>query len=189
MVDSAGRLRQTEEATSEVETCNRRLRILRLKARRSEKLAKFAAPGKETTVRKFETMKLIKMIMNWLLPLAEAEAMLYNPWKYFQVTADTTNLLANDQVLGDLGKGRYAVTALSAAAADGSITLNDGISAVVNAAAIPVRAAAVTFPEVRKNEDRRWIVDYRGRGATMPIDVIDGTNCEIGIVVEFLGAA
>lgn len=115
--------------------------------------------------------------------------MLANPWKYFQVTADTTNLLANDQILGDLGKGRYAITAISAAAADGSITINDGISAVVNAAPIPVRAAAVTFPEVRKNEDRRWIVDYLGRGATISIDVIDGTNCEIGIVVEFLGAS
>lgn len=115
--------------------------------------------------------------------------MLTNPWKYFQVTADTVNLLANDQILGDLGKGTYAITAISAAAADGNITIGDGISDVVSTAAIPVRAAAVTFPEVRKNEDRRWIVRYTGRGATIPIDVIDGTNCEIGVVVEFLGAS
>lgn len=113
--------------------------------------------------------------------------MLNNPWKYFQVTADVVGLLANDQVLGDLGAGIYAVTPISAAAADGNITLSDGISAVVNAAAIPVRAAAVTFPELRKNEDRRWIISYNGRGPTLPVDVIDGTNCEIGIVVEYLG--
>lgn len=113
--------------------------------------------------------------------------MLANPWKYFQVTADTTNLLANDQILGDLGTGRYAITAISAAAADGSITINDGISDVVSLAAIPVRAAAVTFPELRKNEDRRWIVDYKGRGATISIDLSDGTNCEIGVLVEYLG--
>lgn len=105
------------------------------------------------------------------------------------MTADTTNLLANDQILGDLGKGVYAITAISAAAADGSITIGDGISDVVSLASIPVRAAAVTFPEIRKNEDRRWIVAYNGRGATIPIDIVDGTNCEIGVLVEFLGAA
>lgn len=113
--------------------------------------------------------------------------MLLNPWKIFLVTADTVGLLANDQILGDLGAGVYAVTAISAAAADGNMTLSDGISAVVNAAAIPVRAAAVTFPEVRKNEDRRYLIDYNGRGPTLPIDIIDGTNCEIAVLVEFLG--
>lgn len=114
--------------------------------------------------------------------------MLINPWKEFLITADDVNVLANDQILGDLGKGRYAITALSAAAADGSISINDGISNVVDVAPIPVRAAAVTFPEVRKNEDRRWIVDYIGRGAAPVINVVDGTNCEIALVVEFLGA-
>lgn len=113
--------------------------------------------------------------------------MLANPWKYFQITADTTNVLSGDQILGEKGAGRYAVTVISAAAADGTITINDGDSAVVNAAAIPVRAAAVTFPEIRKNEDRRWIVHFRGRGAALVIDVIDGTNCEIGLLVEYLG--
>ncbi len=114
---------------------------------------------------------------------------LNNPWKEFLVTADTTNLLANDQVLGDLGHGTYAVTAVAAAAADGTISIGDGVSDVVSSAAIPVRAAAVTFPEVRKNEDRRWIVTYKGRGATLPIDITDGTNAEIAVVVEFLGAS
>lgn len=113
--------------------------------------------------------------------------MLKNPWKYFQVTADVTNLLANDQILGDLGKGTYAVTAISAAAADGTITINDGVSDVVSLAAIPVRAAAVTFPSMIKNEDRRWIVHYLGRGATISITLVDGTNCEIGVIVEYLG--
>lgn len=113
---------------------------------------------------------------------------LKNKWKEFLVTADTTNLLANDQILGQLGRGRYAITALSAAAADGSISISDGAVDVVAAAAIPVRAAAVTFPEVRKNEDRRWIVDYMGQIGTIPIDIVDGTNSEIAVVVEFLGA-
>lgn len=113
--------------------------------------------------------------------------MLQNPWKIFLVTADTVGVLANDQILGDLGKGKWAVTCISAAAADGTITLNDGISDVVSLAAIPVRAAAVTFPEVRKNEDRRWIVNYNGRGPTLPITIFDGTNSEIALLVEFLG--
>lgn len=112
--------------------------------------------------------------------------MLVRKWKYFQVTADTTNLLANDQILGELGAGLYAVTAVSAAAADGTITINDGSSPVVNAAPIPVRAAAVTFPEIRKNEDKRWLVLFKGRSGTLPINLSDGTNCEIGVVVEFI---
>lgn len=114
---------------------------------------------------------------------------LLNPWKYFQVTADVTNLLANDQILGHLGRGRYAITAISAAAADGTITINDGMSALVDVAPIPVRAAAVTFPSMIKNEDRRWIVDYQGQGPNLLIDLSDGTNCEIGVLVEYLGAA
>lgn len=113
---------------------------------------------------------------------------LTNPWKEFLITADNTNVLSNDQVLGDLGKGTYAVTAIAAAAADGTITIGDGVSDVVSAAPIPVRAAAVTYPEVRKNEDRRWVVHYVGRGATLPISVLDGTNAEISLVVEFLGS-
>lgn len=112
---------------------------------------------------------------------------LANPWKEFLVTADNTNLLVNDQILGDLGEGRYAVTALSAAAADGNISLNDGRTDVVFQAAIPVRAAAVTYPEVRKNEDRRWLLDYVGKSGTPVINVVDGTNSEIAVVVEFLG--
>lgn len=113
--------------------------------------------------------------------------MLRNKWKYFQITADNTNVLANDQVLGQLGRGKYAVTAISAAAADGNITINDGQTDVVFQAEIPVRAAAVTFPEIRKNEDRRWIVDFVGEIGTPIINVVDGTNCEIGLLVEFLG--
>jgi len=112
---------------------------------------------------------------------------LNNPWKEFLVTADDTNLLANDQILGDLGEGLYAVTALSAAASDGNISINDGRTDVVFQAPIPVRAAAVTFPEVRKNEDRRWLVAYTGKSGTPVINVVDGTNCEIAVVVEFLG--
>jgi len=98
---------------------------------------------------------------------------LLNPWKEFLVTADTTGLLSNDQILGDKGAGKYAISALAAAAADATITINDGNSAVVNAAPIPLKAAAVTFPAMAKNEDREWIVDYRGRGATIQIDISD----------------
>lgn len=112
---------------------------------------------------------------------------LQNPWKYFQITADATNILANDQILGQLGRGTYAVTAISAAAADGNISISDGDSLVVQNAAIPVRAAAVTFPSMIKNEDRRWIIDFNGNGANIVIDIIDGTNCEIGLLVEYLG--
>lgn len=112
---------------------------------------------------------------------------LANPWKIFLITADDTDVLVNDQILGNLGIGRYAVTCIAAAAADGTITISDGLSDVVSLAAIPVRAAAVTFPEIRKNEDRRWVIDFDGRGPNLPISIVDGTNAEIALLVEFLG--
>lgn len=113
--------------------------------------------------------------------------MLQNKWKMFFLTADNTNVLANDQILGQLGAGVYGVTAIQAAASDGTLTINDGDQDVVSLAVIPVRAAAVTFPEIRKNEDRRWIVHFNGRGANLPISFVDGTNSETSLLVEYLG--
>lgn len=107
--------------------------------------------------------------------------------KFFFVTADVTDLLASDQVFGGLGPGRYRVTAIAAAAADATITINDGKSNVVDAAPIPVRGAAVTYPEIRANEDRGWVVDYIGRGPNLVINISDGTNAEIVVCVEKIG--
>lgn len=107
-------------------------------------------------------------------------------WKLFQVSADTNDLLASDQILGNKGPGVYEVIALAAAAADGSITINDGNSNVVDAAPIPVRAAAVTYPEIRYNEDRPWRVRFVGGGPNLVINVVDGTNAEIVVAVRKL---
>ena len=112
---------------------------------------------------------------------------LLTPFKVFFVTADNTNLLANDQILGNLGRGRYRVTAIAAAAADATITINDGNTNVVDAAPIPVRAAAVTYPEIKKNEDRGWIVDFVGNGPNLIVEIADGTNGEITVCVEKIG--
>lgn len=114
--------------------------------------------------------------------------MFVNPWKLFHITADNADVLSGDTTMGNYGKGRYAITAIAAAAADGTISVNDGSRNVVDLMTIPVRAAAVTFAEVRKNEDRRLIVDFVGQGAAPVINVVDGTNAEIALVVEFLGA-
>lgn len=107
--------------------------------------------------------------------------------KIFQVTADTTGLLANDQVLGSTGKGWYKVIPKASAAADGSFTINDGKAAVYNAVAIPVKAAGVTYPPESKLDDRGFVVYYEGEGATCPIDLLDGTNAEITVVVQYGG--
>lgn len=112
---------------------------------------------------------------------------LLTAWKEFLVTADTTGVLANDQILGDKGHGKYRVYARAAAAADATITINDGDTNVVDAAPIPVRAAAVTYPEIKKNEDHSWVVHYKGRGSTLPINIADGTNAEVALLVEYLG--
>lgn len=111
---------------------------------------------------------------------------LLTKWKLFLVTADTTDLLAGDQILGNTGRGVYRVTALAAAAADGTITINDGNSNVVDAAPIPLKGAAVTYPDYDKSKDKGWIVEYVGNGPNIPINVVDGTNAEIIVVVEKL---
>lgn len=109
---------------------------------------------------------------------------LLNPSKVFFVTADTTDLLANDQILGNKGRGVYKVTALAAAAADATITISDGNSNVVDAASIPVRAAAVTYPELKGSDDPYWLVHYVGNGPNLPINIVDGTNAEIVVHVQ-----
>lgn len=113
--------------------------------------------------------------------------MLVKKWKQFLVTADVTNLLANDQVLGDLGPGVYGVIAIGAAAADAVITINDGISNVLDAASPGVRAAAVTYPNMRRLDDSEWVVRYVGQAATIPIDILDGTNTELAVIVKWYG--
>lgn len=112
---------------------------------------------------------------------------LLNPWKIFLVSADTTDLISGDQVVGNKGRGYYKVTAVAAAANDGTITINDGDSDVVSQAAIPVRGAAVTFPEIRKNEDHTWVIYFRGATGAPQIDISDGTNAEVAVKVEYCG--
>lgn len=109
---------------------------------------------------------------------------LVNKSKLFFVTADTTDVLANDSMLGNAGRGTYRVTALAAAAADATITINDGNSNVVDAASIPVKAAAITYPDVHKSDDHAYVVAYVGNGPNLPINIVDGTNAEITLLVE-----
>ncbi len=104
--------------------------------------------------------------------------------KFFLVSADNTDLLSGDPQLGNLGPGLYDVIAIAAAAADGTITLSDEIQVVLSASALPVRAAAVTYPEIRFDEDRGWTVAYNG--PTHPtINIADGTNAEIVVWVRY----
>ncbi len=107
-------------------------------------------------------------------------------WRDFLITADNTDVLSGDILMGSLGPGWYTITILSAAAADGSLTVSDGQQNVLSGVSIPVRAAAVTFPEIKKNEDRYW--SWRYIGADHPtINVNDGTNCEIALRVTYWG--
>lgn len=107
--------------------------------------------------------------------------------KMFLVTADVTGLLAGDQVFGDLGKGIYGITVVASAAADSTYTVNDGKSNVLDAVSPAVRAAAVTFPNYRQLDDYEHVVRYRGEGSTLPVDLVDGTNAEIVVVMRWYG--
>lgn len=118
--------------------------------------------------------------------LAESENKkmpLLTVWKLFQLTADTTNVLANDQVLGDLGRGRYAVSAIGDVA-DATISLFDGNSAIVSAAPISIRAAAVTYPELLKTQDFEHLVDTKTSGAALRVNVLDGSSGDLVVCVR-----
>lgn len=104
--------------------------------------------------------------------------------KYFLVTADNADVLSGDAQLGNLGKGRYDIVAVAAAAADATMSLADEKTEVLTTAPIPVRAAAVTYPEIRFNEDRAYTIGYNG--PTHPtINIVDGTNGEIIVWVRY----
>lgn len=109
--------------------------------------------------------------------------MLLTMWKLFQLTADTNNILANDQVLGDLGKGIYEVTGICDVA-DGAISLFDGRSAILDSATLPIRIAAVTYPEMRRSEDIVWRVRTKTAGAVLRVNVLDGTSGDLVIKVK-----
>jgi len=107
--------------------------------------------------------------------------------KMLLATADTTGLLSGDQVFGDLGKGLYGITVIAAAAADSTYTVYDGSSNVLDGVSPAVRVAAVTFPNYRQLDDFEHLVRYHGEGPTLPVDIVDGTNAEIIIVMRWYG--
>ena len=107
--------------------------------------------------------------------------------KLFQITADTNNVLANDEVLGNCGKGVYRIWPKAAAAADATFTVRDGTATVIDAWPIPTSAAGATYPPFNRREDLFFDVRYTGQGTTVPIDISDGTNAEISLYVEYLG--
>lgn len=106
---------------------------------------------------------------------------LVTPWKLFQFTDDVTNLISNDQVLGDLGAGRYEITPVIDVA-DGTMTVLDGRSEILSGIPIQISAAAVTYPELRKSQLYSWVVDYSGAGPNLRINLIDGTTGD-GVVL------
>lgn len=106
--------------------------------------------------------------------------------KYFLVTADNADVLSGDAQLGNLGPGAYDVIVIVAAAADSTTTLADEVQTILSASPNPVRAAAVTYPEIRFNEDRGWTIGYNG--PTHPtINFVDGTNGEGVVWVRWRG--
>jgi len=107
--------------------------------------------------------------------------------KMLLVTADVVNLLGSDQMFGDLGKGLYGITVIAAAAADSTYTVYDGSSNVLDTVSPAVRAAAVTYANYRQLDDFEHIVRYHGEGPTLPVDVIDGTNAEIIVIMRWYG--
>lgn len=101
----------------------------------------------------------------------------------FKATADVTDLLSTHTYFQSCGPGRFRVWVVCAAANDGTITINDGVSNFVNLDPIPVRAAAVTGPEIRKNEE--FAYEFTSKAPDRPrIDLVDGTNAEISLEIQ-----
>lgn len=103
----------------------------------------------------------------------------------FLLTADTSDICSAHQALKNGGSGRYRITPLAAAAADATFTVNDGKSDVIALEPIPVKAAAVTYPAFDRSADLSWTVDIVGDRLDM--DVVDGTNAEMAILIEKIG--
>ena len=101
----------------------------------------------------------------------------------FLVTADTTDLLQNHNFFARSGKGVYLIAALAAAAADATITINDGVSDVVSADPVMVKAAAVTYPELVPSEVS-WYKVRLEQGERLLVTLVDGTNAEILVLVQ-----
>lgn len=108
--------------------------------------------------------------------------------RFYHVTADSPDHLAGDEVLGNCGQGTYRIwIKATGGTADSSFTVRDGSSTVINAWPIPSSTAGTTYPVVDRSSDIYFDVRYVGRGATLPIDILDGTNQEISLYIEYLG--
>jgi hypothetical protein len=108
--------------------------------------------------------------------------MLNNPQANILVSADSNDILANHVALRSAGPGTYRVWARAAAAADATITINDGKSDVVSTEPILTEAAGTTYPVIDLAKDIPWEVTTNAKDR-LRIDVVDGTNGEIVVKV------
>lgn len=107
-------------------------------------------------------------------------------WEPVLVTADTNDILSTSDIFQALGRGKYRIWAKAAAATDATITVNDGKQNVINAHPILTGDVGSTFPEMDLSGDKWYTVDYIGSLRPI-INIIDGTNGEIVIIVEKIG--
>lgn len=104
---------------------------------------------------------------------------------HFKTTADINDALAAHTYFQSCGPGRFRLWIIAAAANDAQITINDGISNIVNADAIPVRAAGVTSAEIRKNEE--FAYEFVSIAPDRPrIDLLDGTSGELSWEIQHI---
>lgn len=106
-------------------------------------------------------------------------------WEPVLVTADTNDILSSSDIFQASGKGRYRITAKAAAATDATITVNDGRQNVINAHPILTGDVGSTYPEMDGSGDKAYVVSYQGTLRPI-IDIVDGTNGEIVVIVEKL---
>ena len=106
-------------------------------------------------------------------------------WRDFLITADNTDVLSGDTLLGSRGQGRYSVTAV-ATGIDATITISDGDQVILNGVPVPVKTAAATQPSVEEDRNRPWVFRYVG-GDHPVINVADGTSLEVAVRVRYLG--
>lgn len=105
---------------------------------------------------------------------------------YQQESADRTDIFSTSTLFKGAGPGRYRMIIVCAAAADATFTINDGVSEILTAEPIPVKAAAVTFPLINVIEDVSWEWDSIAPERPL-VDVIDGTSGEIAVYIEKIG--
>lgn len=103
--------------------------------------------------------------------------------KIFLLTATDADILSGDKELGNLGRGYWKVCANSDQA-DGSLTVNDGSSNILDGVTVPKTATAGVLD---RDNQVSWVFYFNGAGSAPKIGYTESTAATAAILIEYMG--